>query len=44
VRAETDDLWSIAKRYRSSERVIAGCNALQDGEAVAGKILLIPKY
>ena len=43
IRADTDDLWSIAKRYVSSEKMIADCNGLQEDEKIAGRTLLIPR-
>lgn len=43
IRADTDDLWSIAKRYASSEKTISDCNDLQEEEKIAGRTLLIPR-
>ncbi len=42
VRAETDDLWLIAKKYRSDADDIAACNGIEGQDITAGMILLIP--
>lgn len=43
VRAGEDaSLWMLAKRYRSTRRIIVAANNLEEGEPVAGKVLLIP--
>lgn len=41
VRAESDDLWQLAKNYHSSVEKIRASNAIEDG--ICGKLLLIPK-
>lgn len=37
-----DTLWSLGKRYRSTAAAIAQVNALEEGEALSGRVLLIP--
>ena len=41
VKAETEDLWTLAKNYHSSIEKISASNVLEDG--ICGKLLLIPK-
>lgn len=35
-------LWMLAKRYRSTREAIMAANDLQEGDSIAGKVLLIP--
>ena len=42
VRAKSEDMWGIAKKYRADEREIRACNKIEDGGEITGKILLIP--
>lgn len=42
VRADTDDIWLIARKYRADADAIRRCNGLDSGQPLTGKILLIP--
>ena len=42
IRADSDDLWLIAKKYRADADEILKCNQLDGSEALCGRILLIP--
>ena len=42
LRADSDDLWLIAKKYRADADEILKCNQLDGSEALCGRILLIP--
>ena len=41
-RAIDGDLWSIAKKYGSDMALIKEINAIEDGESIEGRLLLIP--
>ena len=41
-RALDSDLWSIAKKYGSDMALIKEINAIEDGESIEGRLLLIP--
>ena len=41
-RALDSDLWSIAKKYGSDMELIKEINAIEDGESIEGRLLLIP--
>lgn len=41
--AETNDLWSIAKRYSSDIDMIIALNELEDDADVSGRLLIIPR-
>ncbi len=43
ARAESGDIWDIAKKYGADQNRVAEINALQDGEDIRGRMLLIPK-
>lgn len=42
-RADGDDMWDIAKMYRSDIAAINRINGIDDGESAAGRLLLIPR-
>ena len=42
ARAESGDIWDIAKKYGADQNRIKDINKLQDGEEIAGRMLLIP--
>lgn len=41
--SDTDSLWDLGKRYHSTSALISDMNGLEDGESLAGKVLLIPR-
>lgn len=43
ARAESGDIWDIAKKYGADQNRISEINSLQDGEDITGRMLLIPK-
>jgi LysM repeat protein len=38
-----DSLWNLAKKNRSTAKLIAEANALENEDNVAGQLLIIPK-
>ncbi len=43
ARAESGDVWDIAKKYGADQNRVAEINSIQDGEDIKGRMLLIPK-
>ena len=37
-----DTLWGLAKKHHSTSKLICAINSLEEGEAIAGRALLIP--
>ncbi len=42
-RAADDDLWSIAKRYKSDAGIISELNSLDECDDIKGRLLIIPR-
>jgi len=42
TKAESADLWSLAKKYGSSEKAIITANAVETADEAVGKMILIP--
>ena len=40
--AQGDTLWSLGKKYHSTPALITSLNGLEEGDALAGRVLLIP--
>ena len=41
---ESDSLWDIAKKYRTSKKIIMEANGIKETDSINGKQLIIPKY